>query len=53
MTDKETYPKANQRRLERLLTVSQIIKYDEFIAPPIVSFWAVTLIIRVPAQFPS
>ena len=53
MTDTEAYLEANQRQLERLLTVSQIIKYDEFIAPPIVSFWAVTLIVRVPAQFPS
>ena len=46
MTDKGTYPKENQRRLERLLTVSQIIKYEYELgitrqgSPYMVLFWA-------------
>ena len=50
MTDTKTYLKTNQQQLERLLIVSQIIKYGKFIASPIISFWTASLVVRVPAS---
>ena len=54
MTDKETYSTANQRQLERLLTVSQIIKYDEYKLPFLLFHFGLPHLMYVcQPQFPS